>query len=154
MAYADIAAAIKTVIESASGTANVYDYTRFNSADPEQMKTLFQSGNVINTWQITRSLANAEFDGTGVCAVDRENEFTINGYYSIDDSAASEKTFQQLVNDVMDKLNLDANKTLSSNITRFSRPAQLVNFESVMYGSIGCWWCEIKIYPVETVATA
>ncbi len=151
MAYTDITTAVAAVIGTASGTANIYQYRRYNSGDDEQMKTLFEDSNVINTWQITRTGAESSFDD---CTVDRINEFTINGYYSIDDTNASETTFQEIVNQVMQKFDLETNMTLSGNVSHFAQPAQLPVFESVMYGGIGCWMCEIKIYPVEQIATS
>lgn len=153
MSYSGITSALAAIVSAVTGTANVYQYRRYNSGSEDQMKTLFEDSSIINTWQISRVAATSEFDGSGQCDVQRTGEFAIHGYYSIDDSNASEMTFQALVDSVMARLDLFSNRKLLGAIERFAQPAQLTTIESVMYGSVGCWYCEIRVYPVELIAT-
>ena len=111
---------------------------------------MFQNGTTINTWQISRVAVVSEFGGTDG-NVDKTHEFAINGFYSLDDSAASEKVFQQIVDNVMDQFDLKTNSTLNGSVSHMIRPSQLEVFANDMYCSVGGHVCEIKIFPVELV---
>jgi len=109
MDYSTILSAIKTKVTTASGCSNVYDYERW-AANWATILALFKtSGGLIHAWMISRVSTHRQAQSIG--AAERAHVFRIRGVYGLDDSAATEKTFQGIANTVAEAF--DADLTLS-----------------------------------------
>jgi len=99
MSLSDIRSEIKTKLEAISGVENVYDFKRYCN-DLSTYKDLFVKDNKVNTWEIERiSFTRNPRGGNGEID-DTIHNFVIRGYYSVFDSLATEKTFQDLVESI------------------------------------------------------
>lgn len=95
MSLSTIRSKIKTEIEEVitSSIGTVYDYKRYCN-ELSVYKDLFIRGNKVNTWEIEReSFSRTEHGGSGGIEVPTHN-FIIRGFYALDDSLGSDKTFQ------------------------------------------------------------
>ena len=139
MSYTTILAEIKEELSAASGIGTVHDYERWcnNQADFE---TLYKSGSTINGWTITRSNSLQDWDAAQ--HVWRNYTFVVRGYYSLDDSAATEKTFQALIDSVMN--GFDTKVTWEGTAT-LGGPSQLMIQEHRMFFGHLCHYCEIEL---------
>ena len=82
---------IETVITAEIGT--VYDYKRFCN-DLATYKDLFIRSRKVNTWEIERNgFSREERGGSGGVEMPTHN-FIVRGFYGLDDSAGSDKVFQ------------------------------------------------------------
>ena len=70
MSLAAITANVKGILSAVSGVANVYDHKKYTNNDAA-FKAAFKSGNVINTWMITRESTDAQDRGPN-------NEFDVH----------------------------------------------------------------------------
>ena len=130
MSYTAQIAQIKTVLEAVSGIANVYDYPRY-SDDQTTFNSLFLTGTTYHWWWIERVATPGDFH-TSQKVIDETYE--IHGYYGWDDANSSYKTFQGVVDDVLDALNALTDATLSDTgfivEPAFMRSFQPFTFES------------------------
>ena len=109
MGYSTILANIKSTVEGVSGIGKVYDYERF-AANWGNMLTLFKTtGNIIHGWTISRIGTFRQHRSIGDPEI--AHVFRVRGVYGLDDSSATEKTFQGIVNLVADAF--DDNMTLN-----------------------------------------
>lgn len=95
MSLSTIRSQIKTLIEQVitSSLGTVYDYKRYCN-ELSSYKDLFIRGNKVNTWEIEReAFSRTEHGGSGGIEVPTHN-FIIRGFYALDDSAGSDKVFQ------------------------------------------------------------
>lgn len=109
---APIRLALKTLVAGVTGTGNVYDYQRHIETEAE-LKSLYVPSTRLHFWCVTLA-PDEKFVETRYPASHSKAwaTFVIRGYYALRDADASEKTFYDLVEDVLDTLRLDANKTL------------------------------------------
>jgi len=109
---APVRLALKNLVAGVSGTANVYDYQRHVTTEA-QMKSLYASSDRLHFWCVSMA-PDEKFVETRYPASHSKAwaTFVIRGYYALKDEDATEKTFINLVEDVLDALRLDANKTL------------------------------------------
>ena len=142
--YSDMLAQIKTILESVTNIGKVYDYERFsnNWSDYRVLfKTTIGTTDQIRAWTITRVSTDQKrhlSDG-----VHRQTlTFTIHGYMGLDDANSSEKTFQELVESVMDAI--DAKPHLGG-MAAGSDPSQLKFFDHRLFGDLLCHHAEITV---------
>jgi hypothetical protein len=147
MSYTTILAQIKSTLEGVSGVQNVHDYLRW-SADLTTHQSLFIANGTFDFWMIERTSAPSEASLNG--QVFRNHEFILHYMTQLDDSAASEKTAQQLADDVMDTFNLRANLTLGGTADQIEA-AQLVEKTEVEFGGVLCHYLRIGINANEEV---
>lgn len=140
MSLSTVRTEIKTILEALDGIENVYDYKRY-CKDWKTYKNLFKKGYQINTWEITRPSFEYIVHGSDSCQRKTHN-FLIRGFRALDDSLASEKTFQDLVeivaNSFRDKPKLN-NTAEVVNVPIVGR-----TFEDFL-GSVLCHVCEIEV---------
>lgn len=109
---APIRLALKTLVAGVTGIGNVYDYQRHIETEAE-LKSLYVPGSRLHFWCVTLGpddkFMETRHPGNHSKAW---ATFTIRGYYALKDADATEKTFVDLVEDVLDALRLEANKTL------------------------------------------
>jgi hypothetical protein len=95
----DIIAAVTARVAAVAGLVNVYSYAR-EAKEQKEFQQLFQdpANNKLHTWMVTREGTETRDDGVGCYR--RIHKLAIMGYYSVDDLANSESTFQGLIEDV------------------------------------------------------
>jgi hypothetical protein len=112
MSEAAIRAAIYSVLSGVTGIGKVYDYERW-TADWSTFLNLFKvvSAGKVHGWEIARVGYAKEIMTVGGSDDPTHHEYVIRGYYSVDDSAATEKTFNTLIASVLEAFR--QNRTLS-----------------------------------------
>lgn len=106
MSWATIRTALATRIDAVAGTGPVHAYWRWSDQGPEEAawRTLFASGTAVNAWLITRVGMPRTVPATPSAALAarwlRRHDVEVSAFYSLDDSAATESTFQDLLDAV------------------------------------------------------
>jgi hypothetical protein len=150
MSEAVIRAAIKTAVEGVSNVGKVHDYERWASEWPaflELFKTTIAGAPQIRGWEIGYRGFTAIRDPQFARAVLRQHLFEIHGYLGLDDSAATEKTFAALAEDVADAL--DASATLHGSAYRDCTPAAIERAETRAFGGVLCHFAQLTIAVTE-----
>ena len=119
MSQADILGEITTIVAGVSGVGVVHDFER-SSRSPAEWLDIMTSGGKINGWTISREATESEWEFHTTNRL--RHVFRIKGYYAVDDAAASEKTFQALVDEVRKAFN--GHETLSGDAL-ISGPCQI-----------------------------
>jgi len=107
MSEATIRAQIKTVLESVSGIGIVHDYRR-HSRSWATLKALFASAGTVSAVTFYRVACPADRDT--MPTILRRHSFKLDFLRELDDAAATEKTFQALLDAVFEVFK--ANQTL------------------------------------------
>lgn len=140
MSLSTIRAEIKSILEGVSGVGTkVYDYERWAKTWEDYLE-LFKSNGLIKGWTITRA-ATPEVSTTPSTNM-RTHTFVIRGYYSLDDSAATEKTFQDIIEGIATAFRA---KPRLNGKAFSSSPLQVDLVGSVMFGSVLCHFCELRL---------
>jgi len=145
MSYATVLAQIKSVLEGVSGIANVQDYLRWGATEAE-VDAWAVSSSRLHTWWITRVATAENWDSTH--HVLRRHTFRLQGVYALDDSAATEKTFQALIEDVMTAFR---SKTTLNNVAELVLPPQLEDSSLLPWGGVLCHGARIRLVAEERV---
>lgn len=131
---------IKSIVLGASGVGTkVHDYERYAKTWEEYL-AFFKSNGLIKGWTITRS-STPEAESTTTSNM-RTHTFLIRGYYSLDDSAGTEKTFQDIIENIAAAFR--PNQTLNGQAFD-SGPLQVDMVGNVMFGSVLCHFCELRL---------
>lgn len=140
MSLSTIRDRIKTVLSAVTDVGTkVYDYERW-AKDWNAYLSLFKANGLIKGWTITRA-ATPETNETPTTNM-RTHTFIIRGYYSLDDSAATEKTFQDLIESIATAFRTDP----TLNGTAFDcGPLQVDIVGTVIFGAVLCHFCELKL---------
>lgn len=142
MAEADIRTAIKAVLNTVADIGQVHDYERW-TADEAAYNAAFVSSGQVRTWLVRRKGPVTEDIG-GVAT----HAYIIDGFMAVDDSAATEKTFNALVEAVRAAFRQDA--TLSGACV--GADFLTVNAIDVrMLGSVMCHHAELALTAYEEV---
>jgi len=141
MSLLNIRSQIKTKLEEISGVENVYDYKRYCN-DLATYKDLFIKDSIVNTWEIIRESFSKTAHGGNGNVQDTDNEFTIRGFYSTNDALASEKTFQDLVETIIQSFLSDP--TLGGKAEQIYVPIT-GQFSYGQLGNVLCHIVQIKI---------
>ena len=142
MSYANIRDYLKTKLQAVDGIGVVHDYDRW-AADWAALVNLYVSNDKLNGWHITRKATGEAWKSLPV--VERAHTYEIIGIYALKDADASEKTFQDLVEKVMEELRFDF--TLGGNCQQ-TGPLKLETLEPRMFGSVLCHVAVLKL-PVQ-----
>ncbi|MBI3089276.1 MAG: hypothetical protein HYY96_01300 [Candidatus Tectomicrobia bacterium] len=148
MSYTTALAQIKAVLQGVTGIGTVHDYARWN-VDDASFSTLFVSSSIINFWTITRRETAERWDA--VQHVVRRHTYLLRGYYGIDDSAATEKTFQSLVESVMTAFRT---KTTLNNVAELVQPPQLEKLDAERFSGLLVHHARVKLLVEERVQAA
>jgi hypothetical protein len=147
MSYSSILALLKTQLEAVTGIGKVHDYFRYSESLQKEAHDLFISGGIFHTWMITRVSFDPEAQTSFL--VERAHAFDFWGFYQVNDSEASEKTFQALCDTICDKFDDDGNVVLSDSVDQPAR-AQLLNFDiEVKFMGVLCHRAQIRITAYE-----
>jgi len=152
--YLSILADVKAKIESVTDVGMVYDYYRWNN-DLGAFIALFSftptgGSKQIRGWEITRVSVREHQDG----AFFRHHDFQVEGYMSLSDADASDKTFQVLVDDVCAAFRTAADGPtwyyLNGDDPRLS-PAQVEVIDVRMFGNVLCHHARIRVSVTERI---
>jgi hypothetical protein len=97
MSDATIRAKIKAILQAVTGMGQVHDYPRYVRSRAD-LKTLLRKSGSVNAWIFYREKAPADLDHSMTAR--RRHVYRFRAWYEISDSAASEKTFQALIDAV------------------------------------------------------
>jgi hypothetical protein len=145
MSYAAIRDAIVTLVQGVSGIDLVYGYERFAS-DLSALRALYATNGTLHGWNVTRaSTAAIWLTNT---STQRRHRFVIRGYYALDDTAASEQTFQGLIEAIEAAVRND--DTLGGT-AEIAGPLQVQQVGPVMFAGVLCHQAELVIEAQELV---
>lgn len=149
MSYATTLAAIKTLMESVTNIGNVFDYVRWNKDWPitlSLIKVATPAPAHIRFWDISRK-STPEEEKTSRTNL-RLHTFQIRGFISLDDSTATEKTLQNLVEDVA---TMFRNKPTLNGTALIAAPLQINNTGHAMVGDVLCNMVDTSIKITEEI---
>lgn len=147
MSQSTILAKIKSTLEGVTDIGQVHDYVRWN-ADWSDMLTMFRDSSTaqIRFWDITRK-RTAEEARSGRTNY-RTHIFRIRGFMSLDDSESTEKTFQDLIEQVVAVFR---NQPTLGGVALTVEPLQVDNVDHAVVTDILCHMVESTISIVEKV---
>jgi len=142
MSYTTILAALKTLLDAVTGIGKTYDHFKW-ATDITTQKTLFTTaGGIFHTWFLTRSSCPVEPYTNK--QENRKQVFDLWGYYAVDVSAESEKTFQALCDTILDKFNDIDNKGISATV-RAIDSMQILEVTYVEWCNVLCHRAQMQI---------
>ena len=140
MSMSTIRAQVKTIVEAVSGIGVVHDYKRHITNWDTYKKENVKSGK-IHLWELT--VENYEKAVMGSDATERTTyDFLIIGRYAVDDSLATEKTFQSLAALVGEAFR---DKPKLENTAEVVKYPITCEFANEMYGNVLCHRADIKV---------
>ncbi|MCX5888063.1 MAG: hypothetical protein NTY36_01260 [Deltaproteobacteria bacterium] len=128
MSYATIRDYLKDRLLTLPGLGVVHTYDRWAA-----LVKLYVANDKFNGWHITRKATQE--DRAAEPVVDRDHTYEIVGIYALNDAAASEKAFQELVEQVMALLRFDFDL---GGHCQLAGPLKLRTLEPRMFGSVLC----------------
>lgn len=146
MSESAIRAQIYTILGNVANIGQVYDYERW-AKDWATFISLFKSTthSQIRGWEMGRKAPITQ-DDTSI----KKHTYFIRGYMAVDDSAATEKTFNALIEAVSSAF--AAKLTLNSTCSGHDL-IQVDALDTRMFGSVMCHFCEMTLTVYETVGT-
>lgn len=148
MSHDTALAAVKSTLQGVANIGNVHDYVRWHKDWPN-MLTMFKvtsPTSQIRTWDISRKSTS---ETEKACRTNlRVHDFRIRGFMSLDDSAATEKTFQTLLEAVAAAFR---NKPTFSGTVLIVDPLQIENVDHVMVGDVLCHMAECSLRVTEEI---
>ena len=152
MAFAAVRAEVKTILDAVTGVGKVHDYLRHSTTWTE-IFSRHKDGGKINDWEITRESATQELiaiqgaGGTEPFYHDT-HAVAILGRISVDDSAASEKTFQALIDTVVAAFRV---KPRLNNVVLLPESLQVPQIGHEMFGGVLVHFARLTFQAVERV---
>ena len=140
MALANNIQAVRTILEGVGGVANVYDRVRNWQTEKQFRDGATAPGGGIQFWFITREATAAE--DLGPRFTRRRHTLAVHGYAGVQDAAASETTFQALVESVVAALGADRKLGATA---RHSGPAQVRAVDFRILSNVLCHHAEIAL---------
>jgi hypothetical protein len=158
MSLTGIYTAIKTQMEAVTGMGIVHDYVRW-SADWKRFLDLYKTtGNKINGWAFGRTLLHQRHVSLG--AIEQAHVILFRGVYGLDDSAATEKTFQAQIDLMVAKFNLADNEDLGGACLTINPDwgpmdgavgMQVDKIDHRVFGTVLCHYAEARMCCIETL---
>ena len=140
MSLADNITAIQTIVQGVSGVENVYDTVRNWQTEKQFRDGARTPSGEIQFWFITRESTEAEDLGPRFTA--RRHRIAVHGYSGVNDAAASEKSFQALVENVVEALGNDRKLNQTA---RHSEPAQVRTVDFRILNNVLCHHAELAL---------
>ena len=131
--------AIQTILQAVASVENVYDTVR-NWQTEKQFRDGAATPGGIQFWFLTREATAAEDLGPRLTA--RKHTIALHGYTAVSDAAASEKTFQALIESVVAALGADRQLNQTA---RHSGPAQVRAVDFRIVSNVLCHHVEIAL---------
>jgi len=140
MSLSTVRAEVKSVLEDVTGIGEVLDYERY-AREWSTYKSLFKSGAHVNFVQIQRPSFTRIVHGSDSCERVTHN-FLLKGAYSLNDEAATEKTFQDLVEAMCQAFRDKPDLNDVAEVVIYPISGRIYNG---MFGNVLCHICEIEI---------
>lgn len=147
MPYKEILMQIKNILSSVPETGSIYDYMRWDKADWKGFFDLFkQEDGRCFGWMITRVKTDESRD---ICynMNMRTHTFKLYGFYPLYDEIATEKWFQNKIEEICQKFR--DNPTLNG--VAFDTFPVSISFENRVLGGMVVHWAEITLETKERV---
>jgi hypothetical protein len=136
---------VKVILQGVAGIGRIHDYERY-ATRPEALKALFVQGGKLHGWTITREKTPAVYRMN--LHTERHHRFVLRGYYALDDGAASEKTFQDLLEAI--EVAFRSNVTLNDT-AELAGPLQVERVTPVLFAGVLCHFAELSLEAQELV---
>lgn len=136
---------IFTKLTSVPGIGKTYDYERW-SVDWNKFIALFKdpaSGRILG-WEIGRTAVPAEYISN--IEEERQHQFVIRGYMSVNDADATEKLFNALIENISDTFRSDLD--LGGACMQVSA-ISATTIDTRTFGSVLCHYCELHLTATE-----
>lgn len=104
MTLSTVRAAVVATLEGVAGVGVVHDYERYG-ARLEELKALYVTGGQLRGWYVRRTAGRESGPGKGRYAL--VDDWLLRGFMALDDSAATEKTFDGLIEAIRDAFRAD-----------------------------------------------
>ena len=147
MALANNIQAIQTILAGVAGVANVYETVRNWQSDKQFRDGARTGSGGIQFWFLTREATEAE--DLGPLLTVRRHTIALHGYAGVNDAAASEQSFQALVETVVAALGADRKL---SQTARHSGPAQVRAVDFRILNGVLCHHAELALVVEEKPA--
>lgn len=151
MAYSNIRSALNTRLSAITGVENAQSYHRLISrgVDDATFTSLFVADGVLHAWRFTRtSVAQALCNGHD-STVKRTHTIEIECYRSVVDDDASEHTFQDLIDTVLDDFG-SGDRTLGGVAETHDYP-QVTRILAGMFYNVACHIATITMRVEENI---
>jgi len=143
MSWSNIRAQIKTELEKISDVGKVNDYRR-HLVSWEKIAEGFLDNGKINGWIIDWSSMRGQKESDTPPVIRRFHTIRIWGLYGLKDVVASAKTFEGIVEDVID--HFDALQDLGGGTkARWSEPARIESMDEAMFVGVLCHRAQILL---------
>jgi len=137
MALYDIISAMKTKMEGIPDIGVVHDYERWSISWAEFL-AFYQYGSVIRGWTLSRRRTTESLETSASNL--RHHEIICKGIMSLDDSSASEKTFQNFIESLCETFRPEDWLTTNAYI---AAPPEVSVVEVRMVGNVLCHYTEL-----------
>jgi hypothetical protein len=137
--------AIVALVQGVTGIDVVHGYERWAS-DLPGLRALYTTNSKLHGWNVTRDRTVATYRTN--TQTERRHRFVVRGYYALDDAAASEQTFQGLIEAIEAAIRND--DTLGGT-AEVAGPMQVQEVRPVMFAGILCHTAELVIEAQELV---
>jgi hypothetical protein len=146
MSYSQVRAVIKSTLEGISTIEKVQDYSR-HTVDWDEIATFFKdTNNRIHVWIIEWNNTDNVLEAVGTRVYSYNHNITLWGLYGLKDSEATQKTFEDEVDTVLDTFNaLEWLLSGSTRIARQNEPAVLANLDHATLSDVLCHRAQIDI---------
>ena len=153
MALDAIKSSMKTAIETVTGIGTVHDYLRNWKGDQKLFHDQFKVADTgkIHAWQMTRLSTTEKPHNQDNNSIRRHN-LLVFGVHALEDSTATEKTFQDLVEAVCVKLRAESKQPtpLSGTAWRMGLP-QVDRVDHRKFNNILVHACDITVWVDEWI---
>lgn len=153
MALYDVIAALKAQIETIPDIGSVHDYHRMGSSLADAATKYGwtdASGNKrIRGWSLSRRSTETKYTGAPAGYGEDVHTIEVRGLMGLNDAEATEKTFQQLIEAVRQKLRVSFQPTATSFISDAPRVERV---EIRQFGEVLCHYAEIAVEVTEFVS--
>ena len=142
---ANIRTQIKAKLDGITGIGVVNDYERYAKSQSE-FKGFYLDTDKILGWHIRRVNKKETRPYLGRWVI--VNEWRLRGYMSIDDAAASEKTFDDLIESIGDAFKADdtLTGTIDTMVVNNDTGITLLKSQPVMLAGVLCHAAELQLY--------
>lgn len=144
MSEANIRAQIYAIVNGITDIGMVYDYERWDAdwtTFINLFKTTISGTDQIRGWEISRRACPESLQTLG--EVDRPQNYIIRGYMGLNDAAATEKTFNTLIEAIAAALR--SNLTLNHVANLGHDYLQVERIEARMFGGVLCHYAELGL---------
>jgi len=134
-----ISAAVKGVIQTATGIGKVYDFMKFATKD-KTFETVAVTGGTVNFWQFERSSTREQW--MNKYQFKRIHTYNISGYWAVSEATDSGRKFQALVDRVAERFRRPSNRDLSDNVESITDGFQVSSIGHTHVHGVLCHSCQ------------